>query len=201
MHNHVLVIKKGQTTAWPSPRGTAHFTSIDADLWYVYVADAGSRRIWRYKKEGGNPFEIGKKDWANGVRGFYIPSPHFDVAISPADGSIWAVNPGHHALENYRPDGMPLSSWESTGIAIEGFSGRCNPSHFALMPDGGFVTAEQGLPRVKIYNIDGSLRGVVAAPDQFDDGATGLDVAVGADGKIYVLDPARGQVRVFEEMK
>ena len=202
VQDHVVVILKGgEQKVWTIPSEKAHLTSIAVDDWYVYVADAGSRRIWRYKKEGGEPFEIGKKDWANGVRGFYIPSPYFDVAISPADGSIWAVNSGYHAFENYRPDGMPLSSWESAGMNIEGFSGCCNPSHFSLMPDGGFVTAEKGLPRVKIHNLDGSLRCVVAAPDQFDDDVTGLDVAVGADGKIYVLDPARNLVRVFEEIK
>lgn len=200
VQDHVeLFSKEGKNTAWVPPGEKAYLTSIAVDDWYVYVADAGSRRIWRYKKEGGEPLEIGKKDWANGVRGFFVPSPFFDVAISRADGSLWAVNPGHHALENYRPDGMPLSKWEATGMTIEGFSGCCNPSHFALMPDGSFVTAEKGLPRVKIHNVDGSLRCVVAAPDQFEEGVTGLDVAVDANGRIYVLDPARNQIRVFEE--
>ena len=197
----MMIARDGKLTVWPGPAEKAYLTSIDADIWYVYVADAGSRRIWRYRKEGGDPLEIGKKDWANGVRGFNIPSPFFDIAISRADGSLWAVNPGFHALENYRPDGMPLTSWESSGMRIEGFSGCCNPAHFALLPDGGFVTAEKGLPRVKIHNVDGSLRCVVAAPDRFDEDAEGLDVAVGEDGKIYVLDPGRNQVRVFEEIK
>ncbi len=188
-------------TRWEVPSGKVHLTSIAVDEWYVYVADAGSRRIWRYRKEGGDPLEIGKKDWAKGIRGFFIPSPFFDVAISRSDGSLWAVNPGHHALENYRPDGMPLSAWEASSMMIDGFSGCCNPSHFALMPDGAFVTAEKGLPRVKIHNQDGELRCVVAAPDQFDDGVTGLDVAADDSGRIYVLDPSRGTVRIFEEKK
>lgn len=201
LRDHVEVISTaGKKTAWRSPGEKAYLTSIAVDEWYVYVADAGSRRIWRYGKAGGEPLEIGQKDWANGVRGFFIPSPFFDLAISRADGSLWAVNPGHHALENYRPDGMPLSHWEKSSFGIEGFSGCCNPAHFALMPDGAFVTAEKGLPRVKIHNLDGSLRCVVAAPDQFDEGVTGLDVAV-ADGRILVLDPSRNQIRVFEENK
>ncbi|MDF7799895.1 hypothetical protein P4C99_10485 [Pontiellaceae bacterium B1224] len=202
MQNHVAVFSKDwKKTVWDAPAENAYLTSIDVDDWYVYVADAGSRRIWRYKKEGGEPFEIGEKDWANGVRGFNIPSPLFDLAINRFDGSFWAVNPGYHAFENFRPDGMPLSTWEASSMGIEGFSGCCNPSHFALLADGGFVTAEKGLPRVKIHNADGSFRCVVAAPDQFDDDAEGLDVAVGSDGKIVVLDSSRNQVRIFEEIK
>ena len=202
MQDHVLVIAgEREPTVWPVPSEKAYLTSIAADEEFVYAADAGSRIIWRYGKEGGEPFEIGRKDPDKNVRGFFIPSPFFDIALSRADGSLWAVNPGYHALENYRPDGTLLSSWEAPGMRIEGFSGCCNPSHIALLPDGGFVTAEKGLPRVKIHNVDGSLRCVVAAPDLFAETVTGLDLAVGADGRILVLDRDRNQVRIFEEVK
>jgi len=199
MQDHVEIWSGDwKKTVWASPGERAYLTSIAVDDWYVYVADAGNRRVWRYKKEGGTPREIGKKDWANGVRGFNIPSPFFDIDIG-TDGSLWAVNPGHHALENYRPDGMPITAWENSSFTIKGFSGCCNPSHFSLMPDSSFVTAEKGLPRVKIHNVDGSLRCVVAAPDQFDEDVVGLDVAVDDLGRIYVLDPSRNHVRIFEE--
>lgn len=202
LQDHVEVFSSnGKIMEWDAPAETAYLTSIDVDERYVYVADAGSRRIWRYKKEGGEPLEIGKKDWANGIRGFNIPSPSFDLAINRFDGSFWAVNPGYHAFENFRPDGMPLSSWEASSMGIKGFSGCCNPSHFALLADGGFVTAEKGLVRVKIHNADGSFRCVVAAPYQFEVDAVGLDLAVASDGKIYVLDPSRNQIRIFEEIQ
>ncbi len=199
MQNRVAVITPdGTLTLWPSPGEKAFFTSIAADDRYVYVADAGSRRIRRTGKSGEDPFEIGAKDEERGIRGFYIPSPSFDIDLG-ADGSLWAVNPGYHAFENYRRDGSLISSWQKSAFTIEGFSGCCNPDHFALMPDGSFVTAEKGLPRVKIHNLDGSLRCVVAAPGQFDDDARGLDIATDAEGRIYVLDPGRGTVRRFEK--
>ncbi|HNX52182.1 MAG TPA: hypothetical protein PKI68_00400 [Pontiellaceae bacterium] len=201
LRDHIEVVSKdGKSTAWPSPGEKACLTSVAVDDRYVYAADAGSRRVWRYGKAGGAPFEIGAKDEANGVRGFYIPSPFFDLAIG-TDGSLWVVNPGYHALENYSPEGRLISSWQNSSFGIQGFSGCCNPANFALMPDGSFVTAEKGLPRVKIHNLDGSLRCVVAAPDQFDNGVTGLDVAADRQGRVYVLDPARGAVRIFEEKK
>lgn len=200
MQDHVAVFSAAleKQAGWPSPGSKTFITSIAVDDQYVYAADAGSRRIWRYNKDGGEPMEIGSKDAAKGVRGFYVPSPFFDLDIG-TDGSLWVVNPGHHALENYRADGQPISSWENSAFTIEGFSGCCNPAHFALMPDGAFVTAEKGLPRVKIHNVDGSFRCVVAAPDQFDDDATGLDVAVDETGRVHVLDPGRNMIRIFEE--
>ena len=195
MNDHVEVFPKvGKKIIWPVPGPKAYLTSIAVDDEFVFVADAGSRCIWRYGRDGGEPLKL------EGDPMFYVPSPYFDLDIG-TDGSLWVVNPGPHALENYRVDGSLISSWKNASYSIEGFSGCCNPSHFALMPDGAFVTAEKGLVRVKIHNLDGSLRCVVAAPDQFDDRVTGLDVAVDHAGRIYVLDPSRNQVRVFEEKK
>jgi hypothetical protein len=80
-----------------------------------------------------------------------------------------------------------------------------------LLPDGGFVTAEKGLVRVKIYNSNGAFLGVVAGPAQLAEGqrlricdtpeecqGSALDVAVGADGRVYILDPTKNVVRVFQ---
>lgn len=188
MQDHVEVFSAATKHVWKTPGPKAYLTSIAVDDEFVFVADAGSRCIWRYPKVGGEPLKIESE------RGFYIPSPYFDLDIG-VDSSLWVVNPGYHAFENIRRDGSPISSWENASFAIDGFSGCCNPAHFALMPDGAFVTAEKGLVRVKIHDLDGSLRCVVAAPDQFD----GLieDLAVDDLGRIYILCGDR--IRVFEE--
>jgi hypothetical protein len=195
--DHVEVFsREWKKTVWPSPGEKTYITSIAVDDRYVYVADAGGRRVLQYSKAGGVPYEIGTKDESGGVRGFYIPSPFFDLDIG-TDGSLWVVNPGYHAFENYSRTGRLISSWERSSFSIEGFSGCCNPAHFVLLPDSSFLTAEKGLVRVKVHNQDGSLRGVVAAPDQFDDAI--LDVAADAGGRVYILSGNR--VRVFEEKK
>jgi hypothetical protein len=82
----------------------------------------------------------------------------------------------------------------------------------ALLSDGSFVTAEKGLDRVKIYNSDGGFVGVVAGPAQLGKEGKlkvcntpeecregGLDVAIGPDGRIYVLDVTDNVVRVFQK--
>lgn len=179
------------------PSDKAYLTSLAVDGAFIFAADAGSRKIWRFSHEGGEPFEIGRED-GGGQRGFNVPSAHFDIALAN-DDSLWAVNPGYHALENYAADGTFVSMWGKSSVSIEGFSGCCNPIAIALLPDGGIVTAEKGLPRVKIHNPDGSLRCVVAAPSTLGENAEGLDLAVDAAGRILVLDPDRKQIRIFEE--
>jgi hypothetical protein len=82
---------------------------------------------------------------------------------------------------------------------IERFCGCCNPGHIAILQDGSFVTAEKGIARVKIYNRLGQLVAVVAGPEKFMEGTVGMDLAVDSRNRIYVLDPKRHCVRIFEK--
>ena len=140
--------------------------------------------------------EIGRKDSVVGIQGFIIPSPFFDIAIG-RDGELWAVNSGRHQFEAYNHDGRLISSWKKTSMQLDGFSGCCNPSHIVILPDGSFCTSEKGIVRIKIHDPSGKFKSVVATPDQFDKGTTGLDLAIDSDGRIIVLDPKRNQVRIF----
>ncbi|MHC4950479.1 MAG: hypothetical protein ACYTEU_05760, partial [Planctomycetota bacterium] len=112
----------------------------------------------------------------------------------------------------YTIDGDREWFWGRSGVDIEGFSGCCNPVALAILPGGGFVTAEKGLVRVKVYDADGEFVGVVAGPDQLgwiaplrvcktpeECKSKGFDVAVDSAGRIYVLDTLRNVVRVFEK--
>ena len=200
MTNRIIMISPlAEPTVIEIPSDRAYLTSLAVDENYIYAADAGSRKLWRFSHAGGEAFEIGAEG-VSGWSGFHVPSPYFDVALAAKD-SIWAVSPGDHALGLFTVDGKLLDSWAQASMDLEGFGGCCNPAHIALLPDGGIVTAEKGVVRVKVYNSDGSLRCVVAPPSAFDKGVVGLDLAVDQTGRIYVLDPVRKQVRVFEEKR
>ncbi len=174
----------------------------------VYAADAGSRVVLRFDPEGRLLGRIGEPDEARGLRGFVIPSPHFDVAVT-ADGLLRVVNPGARRIETFTADGDLLGQWGKASADIDGFFGCCNPADFTVLPDGRFVTAEKGIPRVKIYGAKGDLECVVADPQMLgqtvsaaqlneDSGHTPtFDVAVDSRGRVLVLDPMRRQVRVF----
>jgi hypothetical protein len=116
-----------------------------------------------------------------------------------ADGDLWVVNPGLHALENYTTDGQLREHWNSTTMQTEGFSGCCNPAHFTFLPDGRFITSEKGLVRIKTYKPSGEFEGVVAAPAKFKDEGEAPDIAVDSQGNIYALDFDKKMIRVFEK--
>jgi hypothetical protein len=200
----------GQRLAsWEPLDDRAFLSSIVVSKDDVFVADAGNAVVLRYDTTGKPINRIGEKDPARDIPGFLVPSPYFDLALAP-DGLLRVVSPGRTRVEAYTFDGDLEFFWGENSIRIQGFCGCCNPVNIAMLPDGSYVTAEKGLIRVKIYDADGTFKGVVAGPDQLVKGgasrvfenaedaeASGFDVAVGADGRVFVLDTIENTVRVF----
>jgi len=199
MTNHIEILdtEGNLISNWETLNNQVFITSIALDDRSVFVADAGNKIVYHFDSDGKLLNEIGGKNPEKGIPGFIIPSPYFDLAIG-REGQLWVVNPGRHAFEAYTADGELISTWAKTSMALEGFSGCCNPSHIALLEDGSFVTSEKGIERVKIHQPSGEFLCVVASPEKFDEGTTGLDLAVDSQERIFVLDPKKGMVRVFE---
>jgi hypothetical protein len=195
--------------AWEDLGQRAMLTSIAAGERDVYVADAGNRLVYRYDTSGKRLATIGKRDRTKGTPIFVIPSPYFDLALT-AEGQLRVANTGRHRIEWYSPAGVYEGAWGEMGEEIDRFCGCCNPANFAILPDGRIVTAEKGIPRVKVYQADGTFFGVVAGTETLAPGATVLeetrdehrlgvlDVAADSRGRVLVLDPAAGKVRIFE---
>jgi hypothetical protein len=199
-----------QAGVWPSLGPEAVLTAMALGKDEVFVADAGRRTVLRFDRQGKATGRIGDKDPNRGIEGFVVPSAHFDLTMAP-DGLLRVVNPGRHRIEAYTTDGQMEVSWGRFGSDIEGFTGCCNPVTLAMLPDGGFVTAEKGVVRVKVYGPDGRFVGVVASPRQLIGSpgevcqtvdqcqTSGFDVAADRQGRVYVLDTIQRQVRIFEK--
>ena len=199
-HIELFSLKGERMAVWSSLGERAYLTCIAVTDKEVYAADAGNRTVWRLDRDGKTLGQIKGRVDDPSIKGFFVPSPYFDVALGN-DDSLWVVNPGFHALENYREDGTLISAWNKTSMHVDGFSGCCNPVHIAMLPDGSFVTSEKGIPRVKIHGVTGELVSVVAGPDQFDELADELDLAVDSQGRIFVLDPSEAALRIFTRKK
>ena len=185
---------------WPELGELSLITSVAVTHDYAFVADAGNHVILKFDKSGKLLSRIGDKDEVRGIPGFILPSPYFDVAEGSGD-TIWVTNNGRHLMENYTFDGDLLSSWGKPSMSIEGFSGCCNPMHFALLSDGSFVTSEKGLVRVKVHGPSGEFVCAVAGADQFSGRTIAPDLAVDSQGNIIVLDNGAGTVRIFSRIK
>ena len=179
----------------PGPR--ARITSIAVDPDTVFVADAGSRAVWRFTRDGSPAGRIGDRDPARDIPGFSVPSPYFDLLVAP-DGLLRIVDPGRHRITAFTTRGDLEFAWGKASFALEGFSGCCNPSHVAMLPDGRFVTSEKGIPRVKVYDAGGDFVTAVVGCDGLDTETEPCDVATDRRGRILVLDPGRGVVRIYE---
>lgn len=201
-----------QSACWDDLGSRAVLTSIAFSENDVFVADAGNRVVLRYDASSKLIRRIGERDDARNIPGFSVPSAYFDVVVAP-DGLLRVANPGRHRVEAYTFDGDLEFAWGDTSMYIDGFCGCCNPVNFAMLPDGRFVTCEKGLPRVKVLDATGTLESVVAGTTAFPENSQGcslgrlsncqtggLDVAVDSQGRVLVMDPLAGSVRIFSEL-
>jgi hypothetical protein len=190
---------------WKSSNTSGFITSIAINGNNVYAADAISKRILKYTKEGKFVQEIGRKDSLTNSPGFIIPSMFFDIAFG-AFNDLWVVNPGKLSIENFTPTGYMQSAWGKASTVNNGFAGCCNPAHMAILPDGSFVTYEKGIDKIKVFDPTGSFLCLVGGAGSFKGNADFLlgninlvkDVATGTDGNIYVLD-AYNRINVFKK--
>ncbi|MGI6457229.1 MAG: hypothetical protein ACOX5R_16650 [bacterium] len=187
---------------WDRLAPGAEITSIAVTPEMVFAADFGSRSVICYDASGTKTGSFGD---------FKLPSNYFDIVIA-SDGYLYTANTGRHRIEAFDQNGNLLSWWgEYSNVDQSKFCGCCNPISFALLPhDGGFVTCEKGLTRVKVYDGEGNFIGFVAGPEDFDQHGSltatleycynrmGLDVAVDSQGRVLILDPAMAEIRMYQ---
>ena len=195
-HIEVFDVLGKRLAVWKAPDAESVLTSVAVSDSTVYLGDAGKKTVWQCDRNGKILGHIGDKDPERGIPGFVIPSPYFDLAFGRF-GELWVANTGRHSLEQFTPDGSLKTSWGEASNSPEGFCGCCNPSHFTILGDGSFVTAEKGIERIKLYSPEGKFICAIAGPEAFTEGTRGLDLACDASGRVIVLDPERKLVRIF----
>jgi len=209
--DHVTVFDAGDLSpieAWPSLGANTRLTSMTLSDDGLWLADAGNARIGHFDLQGEligalPPAGDATDSWPS-TGHFAVPSPYFDVAVNDA-GQVAVANPGWHRVETWTPAGESVGSWGWQSTEPEGFTGCCGPAAIAPLGPGEMVTCDKGLPRVKVYRSDGSLRAMVADESCFAEqerackgrtqGAIALDVAVDHQGRIVILEPCTGRMR------
>jgi DNA-binding beta-propeller fold protein YncE len=177
---------------WGPYADSSVITSVTATDKLVAFADAGTRKVYIFDTGGELRKIIGAEE-----QGFILPSHYFDAAFG-TDNTLYIANTGKLRIEKWTTDGEMSGSFGESGLAPGAFCGCCNPSHFAPLPQGGFVTAEKGINRIKILDGNGNFIEFVSVNNKFM-ASVPLDVVAAADGgAIYAANPADSKLYIFK---
>lgn len=163
-----------------------YYTSLALDGDFLYAADAGARSLKRFSVDG---------DFVDEISGFVIPSPFFDCAAD-GKGNLTVANTGKHRIERYDRNGRLLDHWGAFGAEPQNFCGCCNPTSFALFPDGRIATTEKGIPRLKVYAPDHRMIAHLGS-EAFPDGVAGMRLAIDSRQRILLAEPKKSEIRIY----
>ena len=200
--------RSARLAEWQVPGDAPVLTSLAVAVDDIFVCDAASRQVWHFSRTVSWQGKLVKPDPARQRPASSFPVPFSTCALG-ADGLLHIANPGAQQITMYSFQGDLGGAWGTAGSRLSDFFGCCNPAHFALLPDGRFVTSEKGIPRIKVYSPQGKFECVVASPQQLagEDGQLAdprqaadrrvFDVAVDRQGRVLVLDPLACSVRIY----
>jgi hypothetical protein len=185
----LLVSSRGEMlNEWGPFEMNPIITSVSADDKKVAFADAGSKRIFILNKNGEVSSMLGQSE-----NQFVVPSPYFDVALS--GNYIFIAHTGKRRIEKWTTEGIKVSEFGEPGTAPGAFCGCCNPSHFALIPQG-FVTSEKGINRIKILDAEGRFVEFVSSLNNFTPSVP-LDIASADGTEILAADNMKSKLYIF----
>ncbi len=181
---------------------------------FAVAVDAADHAIRRVDPSGrssvwaGRPGSYGFADGAATVARFRKPA---GLAVA-ADGTLYVADSGNHAVRRIAPDGQVSTlagSGERGSRDGQGSAAQFNePMGLALAGDGSLYVADFGGHTLRRVTPSGLVSTVAGSAGQggFVDGAataaarlrSPVDVAVGLDGKVFVLDRSNHAVRVLD---
>jgi hypothetical protein len=162
---------------------------------FIYVADIKQKLLYCYKNNVLQFISNGKHP--NEKRGFYLPTPHFQLAIGK-NNSVWVNNPGKLRLENYDTKGRLIKKWGRPGTRLSHFSGCCNPVNFNITKNGEFITFEKGLVRVKHYTKNGKFIDAVTGIKHLNQSLINLPIAT-KNNKIFLFNSHKKTILIFKK--
>lgn len=182
----------GQPGQLASPGG------VDADeQGQVYVADTYNHRVQVFDAQGELLRYWGGKGWGKGQ--FNYPT---DVLVL-ADGRIAVADGYNDRVQLFTDQGEYLHAWGGPlAMNIHGHF----PGWFATVTaidqqaDGSLLVADFYNDRVQRFSLEGELLSIIELPSAVP-AHTAIAAASDAQGRIFVVDHARGQVHVWEAVQ
>lgn len=172
---YALVDTWDGTTQQSAPGAVLYPAGIDVTATAVYVADRGNHRIEVFDRRGVFQQVWGRKGTGPGE----LVDPQ-DVAVD--GGRVYVADTGNRRIVVLAADGQPVAAWTVPGMGA--------PWGIAARAGKVYVTSPDS-DEVVVLGGDGAVAARWAALTD----PRGIDV--GADGRVYVADPAASAVFVY----
>ena len=169
----VLSLEGERITGWKARRINSDYCAMALSSEYIFVTDAGNKRICKYTLEGEFVAVILSPE------GFIIPSYAFDI-INLRD-TIYCSNSGRHRIERYTIEGEYIDAFGKSGNEAGRFAGCCNPVYLAATSNGDILTSEKGNPRIGCFSRDGAFKAMLLGSKVLGGGTVAYRVKVKGD--------------------
>lgn len=158
----------------------------------IYVAEGKEARVSYYSASGSLLGEWGRN--GSGPGEFHGPS---DIAVAPS-GTVYVSDSRNGRIQYFTPDGKYLGEWGSGYAPDGGFGGLLS---IAVTPRGDVLTADIYKKEIEVFSGEGSFIGSFPIPGLADREYYFRDLAVGADGTVYVSFADPGYIWAFAPNK
>lgn len=183
----------------------------------LYFTENGGSRVRRITPDGRLVRVAGNGFTGNGPDGVpALQAPLGDlwgIAVGP-DGSVYVADRSYHRVRRISPDGTLSTLAGNGGYGFNGDGGPATqatlwePIAVAVGPDGSVYISDFQNVRVRRVGTDGIIRTFAGNGhgDALGDGGPAtqaglqwpLGLAVGADGRLYMVDNYSGRVRMVD---
>jgi peptidylamidoglycolate lyase len=209
-HNHIFVFHRGDhpimcfdgatgeiVRSWGDGMfETPHGLAVDSRD-NVWVTDVGLHQVFEFSHEGRLLMTLGEEG-VPGLDGHHFNKPT-DVAITPSGDFYVSDGYGNSRVAKFSAEGKFLFDWGTKGDRPGEFN---LPHGIALDRQGRVYVADRTNSRVQVFDGNGKF----LAEWKGAEIGRPWDVAVGADGFVYIMDggdmnpkpPDRGRVVILD---